>query len=65
MKPLVYINLKFAGHAEAWPSHTEQVLGRLRVGCYFTGCTALVFSVMALFDSGRWLGAERKELLCY
>ena len=31
MKPLVYINLKFAGHAVAWPSHTEYVLGRLRV----------------------------------
>ena len=31
VKPLVYIKLKFAGHAVAWPSHTEQVLGRLRV----------------------------------
>ena len=31
LKPLVYINLKFAGHAEAWQLHTEQAVGWLRV----------------------------------
>ena len=27
VKLSVYINLKFAGHAEAWQLHTEQVMG--------------------------------------
>ena len=31
VKPLVYINLKFEGHAEACQLHTEQVVGWLRV----------------------------------
>ena len=31
VKPLVYISLKFVGHAKALQSFTEQVVGRSRV----------------------------------
>ena len=35
VKPLVYINLKFAGHAEACQLHTEQVCGDFWVKSLF------------------------------